>query len=32
MPLFKGDTKMELVTKEYFKVVMNTFEQASYLE
>ena len=23
---------MELVTKEYFKVVMNTFEQASYLE
>ena len=32
MPLFKGDTKMELVTKEYFNVVMNTFEQASYLE
>ena len=23
---------MELVTKEYFNVVMNTFEQASYLE
>ena len=32
MPLFKGATKMELVTKEYFNVVMNTFEQASYLE